>query len=152
MYIKSENSRINVGNFYVGLSPTTQSASADKHFNREEKIIMLNKEIQRNFRMTQAENNKLHSNAKKANLSVSSYLRMLINDYIPKECPPLKYDELMAQLNDIYDMLLSNPQIAIEEFRGLLLQIQAEITLPERIINHGCNKVMENKRIYRQSD
>ncbi len=113
---------------------------------------MANKELQRNFRMTQEENNKLHRNARKASLSVSSYLRMLINGYVPKECPPLEYDELMAQLNNIYDMLYNNPQIATEEFRGLLLQIQAEMTLPERIVNHGCNKIMENKRVHCQSD
>lgn len=113
---------------------------------------MSNKEIQRNFRMTKEENNNLHRNAQKANLLVSSYLRMLINGYVPKECPPLEYDELMAELNNIYDMLYNNPQIATEEFRGLLLQIQAEITLPERITSHGSNKVMENKRIHRQSD
>lgn len=144
LYIKSENSRINVGNFYVGQSPTT--------LKREEKIIMSNKEIQRNFRMTKEENDKLHRNAKKAKLSVSSYLRMLINGYVPKECPPLEYDELMAELNNIYDMLYSNPQVATEKFRGLLLQIQADITMPERIRSHGCNKVMENKRVHRQSD
>lgn len=113
---------------------------------------MSNKEIQRNFRMTKEENDKLHRNAKKAKLSVSSYLRMLINGYVPKECPPLEYDELMAELNNIYDMLYSNPQVATEKFRGLLLQIQADITMPERIRSHGCNKVMENKRVHRQSD
>lgn len=113
---------------------------------------MLNKEIQRNFRMTKEENNKLHRNAQKANLSVSSYLRMLINGYVPKECPPLKYDKLMAELNNIYDMLYNNPQISTKDFRKLLLQIQAEIALPERITNHGCNKVMENKRVNRQPD
>ena len=144
LYIKSENSRPESAIFMQG--------KALQPIKREEKNIMSNKEIQRNFRMTKEENNKLHRNAQKAKLSVSSYLRMLINGYVPKECPPLEYHELMAQLNNIYDMLYNNPQVATEEFRGLLLQIQAEITLPERIRSHGCNKVMEDKRVNRQSD
>ena len=113
---------------------------------------MDNKELQRNFRITKEENNKLHRNAKKANLSVSSYLRMLINGYVPKACPPLEYDELMIQLNNIYDRLYNNSQTATDEFRKILLQIQAEITLPERIINCGCNEIVEDKRLNNTTD
>lgn len=119
---------------------------------REEKIIMLNKELQRNFRITKEEDIKLHRNAQKANLSVSSYLRMLINGYVPKACPHLAYDELMIQLNNIYDSLYTNPQAATDEFRKILLQIQAEITLPERIVNYGCDKIMEDKRLNNTTD
>lgn len=95
--------------------------------------------MQLNARLTKKEHERLIYNAAKAQVSISEYIRMLISGYVPKECPPLAYAQLMERLNQIY----SNPQFRTAEFRQLLLQIQAEITLPERTEQYGNYKNLE---------
>ena len=41
--------------------------------------------------LNKEENTRLHTSAKKAGLSQESYLRTLINGYVPKELPPPDY-------------------------------------------------------------
>ena len=71
--------------------------------------------------------------AKKANLSVSGYIRMLINGYVPKEAPPVEYEQLMKQLTEVYTKLsMGNYDTA--ELRQIILLLQASVTLPEKIM------------------
>jgi len=47
------------------------------------------------------ENTRLHTSAQKAGLSQESYLRTLINGYVPKELPPPDYFSMMRELHAI---------------------------------------------------
>jgi hypothetical protein len=70
----------------------------------------------------------------RANLSTSGYLRMLINGYVPKETPPIEYSKLMDKLNIMYSELRNGGYKAESSIlRQTLLQLQAELTLPERM-------------------
>lgn len=51
--------------------------------------------------LNEEENTKLHTNAKKAGLSQESYLRSLINGYVPKELPPPDYFSMTRELHAI---------------------------------------------------
>lgn len=86
---------------------------------------------QKNLRITEADNQLIQTAAKKCNLSESAYLRMLIRGYAPKASPPLEYEKLMQRLNEIAAELSTTGKA--RELVELLLQIQAEMTLPERI-------------------
>jgi hypothetical protein len=95
---------------------------------------MRNRSVQLNIRLTPAEFEKIKSNSQSANLSTSGYLRMLINGYIPKETPPIEYNKLMDKLNNMYSELRNGGYKAeATALRQTLLQLQAELTLPERM-------------------
>ena len=51
--------------------------------------------------LNKEENAELHTNAKNAGLSQESYLRSLINGYVPKELPPPDYFSMMRELHAI---------------------------------------------------
>jgi hypothetical protein len=95
---------------------------------------MRNRNIQLNIRLTPTEYDKVKHNCRKANLPISGYIRMLIGGYVPKETPPIEYEKLISRLNTVYSELrnLNRSEEAIE-LRALLLQLQAELTLPEKI-------------------
>lgn len=96
---------------------------------------MRNRNIQLNIRLTPAEQNKLSYNSKKANLSVSGYIRMLINGYVPKESPPVEYEQLMKRLTEVYTKLTTgNYSTDATELRQIILLLQAALTLPEKIV------------------
>lgn len=62
--------------------------------------------------LNKEENTKLHTNAKKAGLSQESYLRSLINGYVPKELPPPDYFSMMRELHAIgsnFNQLAAKP-------------------------------------------
>lgn len=108
---------------------------------------MRNRDRQINIRLSEPEFNRLIHNAEKANLSVSTYLRSLIEGNSPKENPPLAYYQLMNKLEwindqfkDCYCTHLSGRDDSSDlldknmlEYRKLLLEIQAAVLLPEKI-------------------
>lgn len=106
---------------------------------------MRNRDHQINIRLSAPEINKLTHNAKKANLSVSAYLRSLIEGNSPKENPPLAYYQLMDRLEKINGQFqlftdLSRKDESLNvldknmlEYRKLLLEIQAAVLLPEKV-------------------
>ena len=95
--------------------------------------IMRNRNIQLNIRLTPAEQDKVFYNSRKTNLSVSGYIRMLINGYVPKESPPVEYEQLMKRLTEVYTKLTAgNYTSDAAELRQIILLLQAAITLPEK--------------------
>ena len=92
---------------------------------------MRNRNTQLNIRLTPAEHDKVLYNSKKANLSVSGYIRMLINWYVPKETPPVEYEQLMKRLTEVYTKLSAGNHDATE-LRQIILLLQAAVTLPEK--------------------
>jgi len=96
---------------------------------------MRNRNIQLNIRLTPTEQDKIFYNCKKANLSISGYIRMLINGYVPKESPPVEYEQLMKRLTEVYTKLAAgNYNNDAVELRQIILLLQATLTLPEKII------------------
>lgn len=94
---------------------------------------MRNRNIQLNIRLTPAEQDKVFYNSRKTNLSVSGYIRMLINGYVPKESPPVEYEQLMKRLTEVYTKLTAgNYTSDAAELRQIILLLQAAITLPEK--------------------
>jgi hypothetical protein len=94
---------------------------------------MRNRNTQLNIRLTPVEHDKVLFNSKKANLSVSGYIRMLINGYVPKEAPSVEYEQLMKRLTEVYTKL-SVENYDTAELRHVILLLQAAVTLPEKIM------------------
>lgn len=68
---------------------------------------MRNRSVQLNIRLTEDEHQKLLRSMEKSKLSASSYVRSLITGHSPKECPPLEFHELIAQLHNVSQQLKS---------------------------------------------
>ena len=96
-------------------------------------IITRNRNTQLNIRLYQSEMDKLTRNARRSGLSKSNYIRMLVNGYVPKESPPIEYNELIRAMTDVYSELkLQRADEAAKELQTAILQLQAALTLPER--------------------
>lgn len=59
---------------------------------------MLKRSVKVTFRLNEKEYEKLKSNVSKSGLSQESYLRSLIDGYVPKELPPIEYHALLREL------------------------------------------------------
>jgi len=96
---------------------------------------MRNRNVQLNIRLTPAEQDKVLYNSRKVNLPVSGYIRLLINGYVPKESPPVEYEQLMKRLTEVYTKLAAgNYSADAAELRQIILSLQAAITLPEKAV------------------
>ena len=94
---------------------------------------MRNRTNQLNIRLSQSEMDKLSRNARRSDLSKSNYIRMLVNGYVPKESPPLDYNQLIRAMTDVYSELkLQHTDEAAKELQTAIIQLQAALTLPER--------------------
>lgn len=121
---------------------------------------MLKRSIKITFRLNTQECQRLKKQVKKSGLSQESYLRTLINGYVPKEIPPPDYYTLMRELHAIGSNLnqiaaKANAtghidrtafQYEANRLRKVVLDIQAAVTLPERrnedgnYCNMGCER------------
>ena len=94
---------------------------------------MRNRTTQLNIRLSQSEMDMLTRNARRSGLSKSNYIRMLVNGYIPKESPPIEYNQLIRTMTDVYSELkLQYTDETAKELQTAILQLQAALTLPER--------------------
>lgn len=110
--------------------------------------------------LNKEENTRLHTSAKKAGLSQESYLRTLINGYVPKELPPPDYYAMMRELHTIGSNLnqiaaKANArghidrtvfQYEANRLRKAVLDIQAAATAPERRNDNGNHSDMGRER------
>ena len=108
---------------------------------------MLKRIIKITFRLNAKEQQQLKKNVKKTGLSQETYIRRLIEGYVPKELPPIDYHAMMRELNAIGNsmnqiaaranatgFLLANEYASyVHEFRKAVLAIQRAVTQPERI-------------------
>ena len=116
--------------------------------------------IQIIIRLNKREHEHLKNEVKKTGLSQESYIRTLINGYIPKALPPPEYHSMIKELHAIGNNLnqiaaRANAirhidralfQYEANRLRKTLLDIQAAVTLPERKENNGNNSDMEGIR------
>ena len=117
---------------------------------------MRKKTKQLNIRLTESEFARLTKNARKADLTMTCYLGMLINGYSPREKPDLDFIDLMSRLSDLAQcyrnlaaarrISVSNDTIAIpsnaedtiewqqqiEKLTRIIMEIQCAVLLPER--------------------
>lgn len=110
------------------------TAPSDPHKERMI-LIMRNRNEQMNIRLTPEEINRIKEYSQRCGLSISGYIRMLINGYVPKETPPRNYDVLIHQMTVVYNELRKNNcDNASAELRRSLLILQAKTTVPERMM------------------
>ena len=101
--------------------------------------------------LNKVEHTKLNTNAKKAGLSQESYVRSLINGYVPKELPHPDYFSMMRKLHAIGSNLnqIAAKANAIGHIDKTVFQYEANrlrkvvqniieaVTAPERRIDDG---------------
>ena len=118
---------------------------------------MRKRNIQIIIRLNEKERKALSNSTKKTGLSQAAFVRLLINGYIPKELPPPDYHAMMRELhaigvnlNQIAARANATGHIDKKVFeyeanrlRKALLDIQAAVTLPEKIYFDSANS---NKR------
>ena len=112
---------------------------------------MLKRSIKITFRLNTQECQRLKKQVKKSGLSQESYLRTLINGYVPKELPPPDYYTMIRELHAIGSNLnqiaaKANAtghidrtafQYEANRLRKAVLDIQAAVTSPERRSEDG---------------
>ncbi len=112
---------------------------------------MLKRSIKITFRLNIQECQLLKKQVKKSGLSQESYLRTLINGYVPKELPPPDYYTMIRELHAIGSNLnqiaaKANAtghidrtafQYEANRLRKAVLDIQAAVTSPERRSEDG---------------
>ena len=118
---------------------------------------MRKRNIQIIIRLNEKERKTLSNRVKNTGLSQTAFIRSLINGYIPKELPPPDYHAMMRELHAIGTNLnqiaaranaIGHIDRTVFEYeanrlRKALLDIQAAVTLPEKIDFHCANS---NKR------
>ena len=87
----------------------------------------MQRNIKKQFWLSQEEDAKLKENAKKTCLSESSYLRMLIMETIPQEQPTDEYYDMLQQMRFFTERLEELLSLASEENENEFLGIQEEI-------------------------
>jgi len=135
----------------VKLSPEEISAvMSEEKANQKPQVRIsterLGKSIRITFRLNSQECQQFKNQVAKTGLSQESYLRTMINGYIPKELPSPDYHAMMKELRAIGNNLnqiaaRANAtghidrtifQAEADRLRQAVLDIQAAVTLPER--------------------
>ncbi len=108
---------------------------------------MLKRNIKITFRLNAKEHQRLKKCVKKTGLSQETYIRTLLDGYVPKELPPPDYHGMMRELNAIGNsmnqiaaranatgfFLAEEYAMYMQEFRNAVLAIQKAVTKPEQL-------------------
>ena len=106
---------------------------------------MLKRNIKITFRLNAKEHQRLKKCVKKTGLSQETYIRTLLDGYVPKKLPPPDYHGMMRELNAIGNsmnqiaaranatgfFLAEEYAMYMQEFRNAVLAIQKAVTKPE---------------------
>ena len=85
--------------------------------------------------MTQKESQKLQQWAERAGISKAEYVRQKVFGKEPRPMPDDVFWKRLAELSNIHDQIRN---IALrKQIQKLILEIQAEATLPKEVMNHG---------------
>jgi hypothetical protein len=121
--------------------------------------FMLKRSIKTTLRLNSQECQQLKKQVVKTGLSQESYLRALINGYIPKELPSPDYHGMMKELRVIGNNLnqiaaRANAtghtdrmifQLEVDQLRQAVLDIQAAATSPERRVNSNSAYILNHE-------
>jgi len=102
---------------------------------------------QLNFRMTEAEYNKLRRLSSKAGTSMRSYMCQLIKNRVPKEIPPPDYFKFLDEVRKIGNSIHQIAAVAVatsvineEKYKedidsliSILMQLRKEVELPQKV-------------------
>ena len=108
---------------------------------------MLKRNRKITFRLNAKEHQRLKKCVKKTGLSQETYIRTLLDGYVPKELPPPDYHGMMRELNAIGNsinqiaaranatgfFLAEEYAVYMQEFRNAVLAIQKAVTKPEQL-------------------
>lgn len=108
---------------------------------------MLKRNIKITFRLNAKEHQRLKKCVKKTGLSQETYIRTLLDGYVPKELPPPDYHGMMRELNAIGNsinqiaaranatgfFLAEEYAVYMQEFHHAVLAIQKAVTQPEQL-------------------
>ena len=108
---------------------------------------MLKRNIKITFRLNAKEHQRLKKCVKKTGLSQETYIRTLLDGYVPKELPPPDYHGMRRELNAIGNsinqiaaranatgfFLAEEYAVYMQEFRNAVLAIQKAVTKPEQL-------------------
>ena len=85
--------------------------------------------------MTQKESQKLQQWAERAGISKAEYVRQKVFGKEPRPMPDDVFWKRLAALSNIHDQIHN---IALrKQMEKLILEIQAEVTLPKEVVNYG---------------
>ena len=87
-----------------------------------------------NFRLSEIERGRLERNAKKCGLSMSAYVRQVINGYKPREAPSMDFYKMTRELKEIGNNLnqiayVANAtgQIDAEEYQAIVSELRERV-------------------------
>lgn len=105
-------------------------------------------------RLSDEEYDNLNKAIEKCNMTKSAFIRMIANQYLPKERPPDGYDEIMSELTEIGNNLyhISNTnnydttlvKVQAERLDKAILKINELYTVPEKM-RLGDEKWLQQK-------
>lgn len=83
-----------------------------------------------NIKISDAEYELVSGNARKCGRNMSSYVRELINGYVPNELPPVEYRELIDELHAIGEKLDDGEEK--ELLKTALISLIKAVSVPVR--------------------
>ena len=98
------------------------------------------KTVKHTLRMTEKESQKLQRWADRAGLSKAEYVRQKVFGKEPQPMPTPVFWNHLAELSSIHDQI-HNTALR-QQIQRLILQIQAETTLPKEVTDHGDDEAM----------
>lgn len=94
--------------------------------------------------MTEKESQKLQKWADRAGLSKAEYVRQKVFSKEPQPMPTSAFWNHLTELSAIHDQIHNNA--LRKQIQKLILEIQAEATLPKEVSNHGNNETVAHQR------
>ena len=94
--------------------------------------------------MTETESQKLQSWADRAGLSKAEYVRQKVFGQEPQPIPTPAFWNHLTELSAIHDQI-HNTALR-KQIQKLILEIQAEATLPKEVIDHGNHQAVAHQR------
>ena len=98
------------------------------------------KTVKHTLRMTEKESQKLQRWADRAGLSKAEYVRQKVFGQEPQPMPTPAFWNHLAELSAIHDQIHN---LALrKQMQKLILDIQAEATLPKEVTDHGNHQAV----------
>ena len=99
--------------------------------------------VKHTLRMTEMESQKLQKWADLAGLSKAEYVRQKVFGKEPQPMPAPAFWNHLAELSAIHEQ--THNITLRKQIQKLILEIQAEATLPKEVSNHGNNEAMAHQ-------
>ena len=101
------------------------------------------KTVKHTLRMTEKESQKLQRWADRAGLSKAEYVRQKVFGKEPQPIPTPAFWNHLTELSAIHDQTQNST--LRKQMQKLILEIQAEATLPKEVSHHGNNEAVAHR-------